>query len=205
MARSGAVHAKSGYHHGDLSKALLGAVRALIERDGAANFSIAEACKMAGVSSAAPYKHFKDKQDILQRVAAAGFDDMRAEMEAVHSAHDGDQVALIAATGKAYVRFARHNPGVFRLMFGSSPNIKENDMVRETGHECFNTLIQEVARCLGQDPDSEEALKTSVVLWTFVHGIASLTIDEDYDVVRIPIDTDAMIDTATPQLLGLLP
>ena len=87
-------------------------------------------------------------------------------------------------------------------MFGSSPNVKQNEQVRDTGHCCFHTLIDEVAHCLGLDADGEASKKRSVLLWTFMHSVASLLIDEDYNVADIPIDIDAMIDVATPCLLG---
>lgn len=202
MGESATIKSKISYHHGDLSKALVSAVRVLIERDGTAHFSISEACQMAGVSTAAPYRHFKDKQDILYHVAREGFDDLTAEMEVAIKTHKRGEAALIAAIGKAYVRFAETNPGVFRLMFGSSPNVKQNDQVRDTGHCCFNTLINEVAYFLGLDANDEASKKTSVLLWTFVHGVASLLIDEDYNVADIAIDIDAMIEVATPRLLG---
>ncbi|MEM8796356.1 MAG: WHG domain-containing protein [Pseudomonadota bacterium] len=196
---------KKTYHHGDLATVLTQAVRTLIERDGAAHFSIAEACKMAGVSTAAPYKHFKEKQEILESVAKSGFQDMTEEMiEARDSAgpNEPGRAERIAAIGKAYVGFARKNPGAFRLMFGSSPNVKENDTVHDCGHRCFSILIEEVAAHLGMTPDDDRTKQLSVLLWTFVHGAASLEIDNDYEAADTVIDVDGMVDLATYRLLN---
>ncbi|MEM8811142.1 MAG: TetR/AcrR family transcriptional regulator [Pseudomonadota bacterium] len=198
------IAAKGGYHHGDLGAALVAAVRRLIERDGPSNFSISEACKMAGVSTAAPYRHFADKQDILYHVAQAGFVDMTAMMVHARDAEpaDSSQVRRIARMGKAYLRFAFNNPGTFRLMFGSSPNVKENKNVHETGHTCFGTLINEVGRYMGPKTEEVEIKRVAVRLWTFVHGAASLAIDKDYDAAEIDVNVEGMIDEATAMLLG---
>ena len=59
-----AVRAKSGYHHGDLREALVRTSYDLVCRQGAENFTLAEACRLAGVSTAAPYKHFKDRDEV---------------------------------------------------------------------------------------------------------------------------------------------
>ena len=79
------VAAKAGYHHGDLRSQLLNAVRQLVEEKGSENFSIAEAARKAGVSSAAPYRHFSDKPEILKAVVLQAMDakavDMRRVME----------------------------------------------------------------------------------------------------------------------------
>ena len=104
---------KKNYHHGDLRGALIEAVRQLIERDGADKFKIAEACRIAGVSTAAPYKHFKDRTDILQRVALSAMGRLyQAMIEAAGSYPAGD-IRRIVAMGEAYTGFARAEPGVF--------------------------------------------------------------------------------------------
>lgn len=192
---------KASYHHGDLEGALIPAVRGLLERDGVDGFSVSEACKLIGVSTAAPYKHFSSKQEILGHVAQSGFDEMKAMMIETRDANPDDPVRRISAMGKTYVRFALDNPGTFKLMFGSNPNIKQFKPVTEHGQNCFDVLISEVAGYLGSANDAEDSRRISVLLWTFVHGVASLSMDKDYDAVRIEVDTDQMIDAATARLL----
>lgn len=192
---------RQGYHHGGLSGALVEKVRELVERDGVADFSIAEACKAIGVSTAAPYKHFADKHDILRHVAQTGFTDLTVAMEQARDGERDDAVRRIAGMGKAYVRFATGNPETFKLMFGSTPDLKKDDSTRETGHRCFDVLIEEVARFIGADTGAQESRFQSVLLWTFVHGVASLLIDKDYDAARIPIDPSILIEEATGRLL----
>lgn len=193
--------AKAGYHHGDLEPALIAAVRELVERDGVEGFSIADACKQLGVSTAAPYKHFANKHDILAGVARAGFGGLAQGMERARDAEPDDAVRRIGDMGKAYVSFAIANPGTFKLMFGATPNVKDNDTVRGTGFRCFGVLISEVERYLGPAGDAAEAQNLAVMLWTFVHGVASLSIDRDYEAVRTDIDAERLIEAATVRLL----
>ncbi len=202
MTTKKTIRPKDGYHHGDLGQALVSAVRRLIERDGPANFSISEACKMAGVSTAAPYKHFADKQDILYHVARSGFEDLTQAMAAASADRSQGQVHVITQMGKAYVRFALDHPGTFRLMFGSSPNVKDDPTVNATGHTCFSTLIGEVGNHLGPDSSDTQAKQLAILLWTFVHGAASLAIDKDYDAADIPVDVEALVEQASRQLLA---
>ena len=67
---------KARYHHGELREALIGATRELVEERGAENFTLADACRVAGVTTAAPYRHFRGKQEILEEIASRGFDEL---------------------------------------------------------------------------------------------------------------------------------
>lgn len=202
QARDGTfARGKPAYHHGDLGTALVDVVRDLIERDGVGDFSIAEACKRLGVSTAAPYKHFSDKHDILRHVAKSGFDELADAMRHARDAQPADPVQRISDMGKSYVEFAIANPETFKLMFGSTPHLKNDEATRETGHRCFDVLIAEVSDYMGADTGSEESRILSVMLWSFVHGVASLTIDKDYEAARVPVYRTMLIEEATKRLL----
>jgi len=201
MSKASSLRRKATYHHGDLEGALIPVVRRLLERDGVGGFSVAEACKEIGVSTAAPYKHFSSKHEILGAVAQSGFDDLREQMIVARDANPDDPVRRIAEMGKTYVSFALTNPGTFKLMFGSNPNIKQYKPVKEHGENCFDVLISEVAGYLGSTDEADDSRRVSVLLWTFVHGAASLAMDQDYEAARVAVDTDQMIDAATIRLL----
>lgn len=111
---------KAGYHHGNLRDHLIAATRSLIEADGSEHFKIAEACRHAGVSTAAPYRHFSDRQALLEAVAIAGFHDLRDESRAAGRAYVQGTAKALSAIGKAYVVFACREPNLFRLMFSHS-------------------------------------------------------------------------------------
>lgn len=197
--------AKEGYHHGNLTDALVAAVRTLMERDGRAHISISEACKIAGVSTAAPYRHFRDKQHILEAVSASGFEELGARMREAKAAGGPDKAQRIVAIGKAYVAFAVANPELFRLLFGSNPDVKLNEDVDSCGQRCFGVLIETVAEYLGESATQDNIHGLALPLWTFVHGASSLEIDGDYKVAKAEVDVDQLVRDATLALLAQHP
>jgi AcrR family transcriptional regulator len=193
---------KDRYHHGDLREALIAATRRLVEERGAENFTLADACRAAGVTTAAPYRHFQGKQQILEEIAARGFDALqRRSMAVVHSHGEGTLDGIIAM-GQAYVAFAVQETAVFRLMFGQQPALKKSAHVLGTGHACFAYLIDQVASYCERRRVRGNAQEIALQLWTFVHGAASLLIDRDYAAVAPELDVAALIDSAMPALLG---
>ena len=196
------VQAKSKYHHGDLREALVQASYDLVAVHGAENFTLAEACRLAGVSTAAPYKHFKDRDEVLGLIVTRGFDRMSEQsMRAVEAAGVGT-LAGIVAMGRAYVDFAVTNQKLFRLMFGQHPAIKSDEEVIGEGMGCFSKVIAQVAIYCERNGVPGNPDELAVRLWTFVHGAASLLIDGDYGIVAPDLDVDALIEGAAPRLLS---
>lgn len=200
--QKGAAQAKGRYHHGDLREALIQATATLVEERGAENFSLADACRHAGVSTAAPYRHFRDKQEILEEIAARGFETLKARsMEAIARNGSGT-LEGISAMGRTYVAFAVEEQALFRLMFGQNPSLKTAERVEACGHECFDNVIGEVAHYCEKNGIDGDAREMAVQLWTFVHGAASLLIDQDYEKVAPDVDIERMILAATGRLLA---
>ena len=200
--KTDSVRAKSKYHHGDLREALLHASYDLVAMHGAENFTLAEACRLAGVSTAAPYKHFKDRDEVLGLIVTRGFDLMSEQsMQAVETAGVGT-LAGIVAMGQAYVQFAVENENLFRLMFGQHPVLKTDEAVMGEGMGCFSKVIEQVAIYCERNGVAGNPDQIAVRLWTFVHGAASLLIDGDYAVVAPELDVDALIESTSPSLLG---
>src|SRR5215468_906712 len=137
--------AKARYHHGELREALIRATRKLVEERGAENFTLADACRVAGVTTAAPYRHFRSKQQILAEIASRGFEELQAKAKAAVAAKGEGTLDAIVAMGQAYVAFAVEQTAVFRLMFGQEPSLKKAEPVLGTGHACFAHLIDQVA------------------------------------------------------------
>ena len=103
------------YHHGDLRDALIAAAQDIMETEGLAALSLRAVSRRAGVSPAAPYHHFPDKQALLDAVAERGFDALTSAMtERMDRA--GDSAARLDASGIGYVAFAVANPALFGLM-----------------------------------------------------------------------------------------
>ncbi len=168
---------RSSYHHGDLRAQLIAAVRDLVETLGPDGFSVAEAARRAGVSSAAPYKHFRDRPELLRAVASEAMDRLRDAMDAAAASHPPGTIDSIAAIGQAYVDFARSGPGVFRLVFGLTEGHEEDLQLQEKGIGCFSVVLRAVAAALHLPPDDPEVQQRAYALWACVHGHSFLIID----------------------------
>ena len=106
------------YHHGDLRRALVEAALQLLAEGGTEALGLRELARRVGVSASAPYRHFRDKQALIQAVAAAGFEMF---LEAVEGAKAGvAPEEQLGAMAEAYVHFALRYPRLYRLMFSSA-------------------------------------------------------------------------------------
>ena len=200
-----AVHAKKRFHHGDLREALIAASRELLIEHGPDGFTLADACRRAGVTTAAPYKHFRDKQEILEEIVLRGFAQLTAaNAKAVAEVGPGT-IAGITAMGISYLNFAVAQPAVFRLMFGHKSELRKVQEVDESGKQCLKHVIDEVAAYSRKHGHTADAQQVAIRLWTFVHGAASLELDGDYERVAPGLDVRALIADVTPMLLGVTP
>jgi AcrR family transcriptional regulator len=173
--KKAALKKASNYHHGALRGALIRAARELLESQGYEALTLRAAARRVGVSQAAPYNHFADKAELLAAVAALGFLEfaaaMRQEMDAVV-----DPQARLNATGIAYVAFATSNPGLFKLMFGSSVLVgsihSDLDAARMSAYEVLRAAVHTLhVSGPRQAPHEElESLKS----WALVHGLATM-------------------------------
>lgn len=168
---------KSGYHHGDLRAGLIEATRQLVEEKGPDGFSVTDACRLAGVSTAAPYKHFKDKSEMIAAMVTEGMERHRQNMfDALEDVPVGTP-ARITALGREYVDFALNEPGVFRLKFGGFTDRLDDPRLQEVGEGTFSIVLQEVASCLGEEEVTAEVRRRGFMLWSFVHGLSFLLAD----------------------------
>ena len=198
--RSPRVATKKAYHHGDLRRQLVRAAYRLVARDGHAHFKVAEACKLAGVSTAAPYKHFEDRDEILEAVATEGFGRLRDAMLARLEGVEPGSRAAIVAIGRGYVDFALAEPHLFRLMFGGEPaagRLSDEDDAEQRSP--FDVLTRNVGLFLGRDAEAPGTQRNALALWTFVHGLAALQIEELLGVTTATVE--GMIEMAAERLL----
>ena len=110
---------EGGYHHGNLKEALVQAALDLIANKGPAGFTFAEAARSAGVSPAAPYRHFRDRDELLASVAQQGFEQFESQLTAAWDDGRPDTPTAFQRVGKAYLAFARENPAYYSAMFES--------------------------------------------------------------------------------------
>src|SRR5215510_9562369 len=110
------------YQHGDLRRALIQAGLKLLGEGGVRQLSLRAAAELAGVSHAAPYRHFRDKDALVAAIAEQGFRLLTRRMrEEIDAAGSADLLVRLRASAWGYVSFAIENPGYFRTIFGGIP------------------------------------------------------------------------------------
>jgi AcrR family transcriptional regulator len=170
---------KQGYHHGNLKAALLEGAIALIATRGADGLTLREVAQRAGVSHAAPYRHFKDKTALLAAVAEEGFREMCREMAAAATVAGANPLDRFKAIGVAYVRFAVAHPSHFRIMFG--PEIPDRSVfpsLATAAWAAFEMLGDAISDCQRTGAVREgDPLRVALPAWAIVHGLAALVID----------------------------
>jgi AcrR family transcriptional regulator len=168
----GARKPRSRYHHGSLRTAAVEAAARDIDVYGHVAFSLERVGKRLGVTPAALYRHFENRDALLREVMWQTFSRFVERMDAVALAPDS--VAPIAAIGRTFVRFALENPGWFRLQFSIAGGAL-SDRQKETQPEYAAVLGRELARLFGDDPSAVEGWY--LTLWAFIHGVASFAVE----------------------------
>jgi len=165
---------KPTYHHGDLRSALVRAAMDLLEEGGETALSLRAVARRAGVSPAAPYRHYADREALVSAVAAVGYRELAERLAAADpSPSTPEQLVSVAI---AYVQFALDRPALFRLMFGEPCDRDNDDRVAATAAVSLyvRTIVERTFP--HADPD---ALATA--LWALVHGLAFLHLDGKLD------------------------
>jgi AcrR family transcriptional regulator len=165
---------KAPYHHGDLRAACLRAAIALLEEGGETALSLRAVARRAGVSPAAPYRHYADREALVSAVAAVGYRELAERLAAAHpSPSTPEQMARVAI---AYVQFALERPALFRIMFGE-PCDRDNDE-RVAATAAVSLYVRHIVERSFPQGDTE-ALATAI--WALVHGLAFLHLDGKLD------------------------
>jgi len=192
------------YHHGDLHRTLVAAAESLLEKEGVAGVSLRAACKAAGVSHAAPYRHFRGKAQLMEAIARAGFDQLGAMCREARLGHPDDPERQLRDAGLAYVSWATNNPERTHLMFGGM--MKADDLDPEL-HAAAEAAYGEIYRIIdagreaglfgGQDTDS-------VVLsaWSTVHGLTMLILGSGRIKPAGPEETRALAELVCETILS---
>src|SRR3984893_8330688 len=141
-----------GYHHGNLREALMRAALDLIAEKGPAGFTFAEAARSAGVSPAAPYRHFRDRDELLASVALQGFGQFEAALTRAWDGGRPDAFTAFERLGRAYLAFARTEPAYYSAMFEAGVPLEANAELREAGERAFAVLRAASEKLIGKLP-----------------------------------------------------
>jgi AcrR family transcriptional regulator len=168
---------KLGYHHGDLPRALVAAATRLVEAGEGARLTLRATAQAAGVSVAAPYRHFANLEALLAAVLTEGFRELQKCTEKARRAASEPMDALIA-TGMAYVRFAAGRPRTYRLMFGPECDKAAHPDLMDAGHAALAVLHKAVADCSAAGLIGDAKVHhVALAGWSLTHGLASLHVD----------------------------
>jgi AcrR family transcriptional regulator len=186
----------SGYHHGNLKEALVRAALELIAEKGPAGFTFAEAARWAGVSPAAPYRHFRDRDELMSDVARRGFDLFEAELRRAWNEGKPDPSTAFDRLGKAYLAFARKEPAYYSAMFEAGIPLDSNSEYRESGDRAFDVLRSATEALVATMPPKQRppVMMMALHVWALSHGIASLFGRGDAASRRLPMSPEELLE-----------
>ena len=171
--------AATPYHHGDLKNALIQAGVEILAEKGLGALSLRKVAKQAGVSHAAPYSHFADKQALIAAISTEGFKQLFIQIEEIHTTYRNDPKNLLIETAWTYVQFALNEPDRFKLMF-SSVLEKEKDYPDfvEFSQKNFAQIVEVVSACQTAGILRPGLLElTAISVWGAVHGLVMLVLE----------------------------
>ena len=183
---------EDAYQHGNLREALVQAGLKLLSEGGIEKLSLRAAAQLAGVSHAAPYRHFRDKDALVGAIAQRGFEllatrmrdevkrlqDDRADGRADQGGAAPGLSARLTATAVGYVSFALEHPGYFRVIFSGLSCAVPSPELQQAGASAYNVLrdliVEGVQAGMLRDGDPEEL---ALAAWSLVHGIGMFAVD----------------------------
>lgn len=189
---------RRGYHHGNLREALVQAALDLILAKGSAGFSFAEAARAAGVSPAAPYRHFRDRDALVAEVARRGFELFAKALAAAWDDGRPEPRKAFDRVGQAYLAFARQEPAHFSAMFESGLPLADYPEARAEGDKAFAVLHQ-ACEALVQTlppPSRPPVMMMALHIWSLAHGIATLFARGDRARRPIPMQPGELLEAA---------
>ena len=187
---------RRGYHHGNLREALIDAALMLLAEKGPAGFTIAEAARLAGVSSAAPYRHFRDAEALLAAVAERGYERFAAALAKAWNDGRPEPLRAFDALGQAYLAFARREPAYYAAMFEAGLPLHAYPELIAAGERAFAVLRRAAETLAARLPAAERppALMVGLHVWSLSHGIASLFARGDAARRQLPMSAEDLLE-----------
>lgn len=187
-----------GYHHGNLREALIDAALELIASKGPTGFTVAEAARAAGVSPAAPYRHFRDRDALMADVALRGFVRFEADLAAAWDEGRPSPMRALENLGKAYLAFARNEPAYYSAMFEAGIPTSENPELAGASEGSFDVLRDACEALLASLPAQQRppVMMMALHVWSMTHGIASLFGRGDAARRPLPMPPEELLEAA---------
>ena len=196
MRRSKRDRDGRGYHHGNLTEALVEAALDLIARYGPAGFSFAEVTRSVGVSAAAPYRHFRDRNALMAEVARRGFERFAARLDSAWDDGRPDPMTAFMRVGHAYLAFARAEPAYYAAMFEARLPADMSHALSQAADQAFAVLRRACETLIADMPQDRRppALMMSLHVWALSHGIASLFGRGDEARRKVPMPPEDLLE-----------
>ncbi len=192
---------RDSYHHGNLRYVLLKTSHRLLQKRGPILFSIREVAQQSGVSHTAIYRHFQDKDSILEELARTGFLRL-ASLQKKASRFQNNPAGYIQPLGMAYIQFALKNPNYYRLMFQTQKK-QESLGLKRAKLQSYAVLVHGCRYYLRERKNPEAPRRFALMCWSLVHGYSNLAIETDF-----PKDEASVLDRTVLQMaeevLGLI-
>lgn len=187
---------RKGYHHGDLREALIKAALDLIASKGPSGFTFAEVARATGVSAAAPYRHFRDRDELMADVARRGFKQFEATLLTAWNDGRPDTFTAYRNLGRSYLGFARDEPALYTAMFeaGLPPDL-DPDLAR-AGESAFSILHRATEELCSKFTltDRPPIMMVSRHIWAMTHGIADLFARGDAARRKLPMQPEDLLE-----------
>ena len=166
------------YHHGDLRRTIIETAQDMLREDKGWEFTLREIARRAGVSHAAPYKHFPDKSALLTELAKIGFDQMAAALNAAKPPAPRSLREEVMPVAETYVAFATQNPALYRLMFSAEEGRAVGVHLSASALGVFDVSLDLINRGQADGVVRKRSIQgQATACWAMLHGIAMLTID----------------------------
>ena len=170
---------KKSYHHGDLKNALIEAGADILSKEGVSALSLRKVAQKAGVSHAAPYAHFADKQALIAAISTEGYKKLYEQIAQVADRYRTDPLRRLVESSWAYVQFALDEPDHFKVTLSGMIE-KEQDYPAfvETARRTFSLVVEVVAQCQQAGILRHGAVDlTAVSVWALIHGFVTLLLE----------------------------
>ena len=186
------------YHHGNLREALIEAALQLIREKGPAGFTIAEAARAAGVSPAAPYRHFRDRDELMADVAKRGFEEFSKALQTAWDQGRPTPMVALHRIGIAYLAYARDHTPTYTAMFESGLKFGAYPQLAAASDAAFGVLRGACEAVIATLPAGRRppSLMMALHIWSLSHGIASLFGRGDDARRPVPMKPEELLEAA---------
>ncbi len=170
------MNKRSSYHHGNLRQALVDATIELITERGPQGFTLAEAARTAGVSAAAPYRHFKGRDELICEVARQGYILFGDLLEHAYDGGKPTPLSAFSKVGRAYLAFAKRYPGHYIAMFESGVSLSGNSELARASERAMSVMTLAAESLMAHLPAAQRppAVMVSHHIWAMSHGVVEL-------------------------------